>query len=182
MHVVCQHEIASAGQLLEILNWMPLPTKCILAHFPCTLSDPLHSVKALQDFLLCLQSDEVALQVKQEDAEEQSLGVVIAPASGALNSSLNISSGFVQVKFLCCAMSCKRCAGLWQALTKVACFVLQECWESVAALALDASRSQSVGTTPVQKISDFASSQVMAAALQSMCERLLLAPSRAVFA
>ena len=130
--------------------------------------------------MLSLQSDEVALQVKQEDAEEQSLGTVNAPANGALNSSLNISSGFVQVKILICAMSCISSAGLWPAPTTIACLVLQECWESIAALALDASRSQSAGTTPVQKISDFAGAQVVAAALQSMCERLLFAPGRAV--
>ena len=69
-------------------------------------SDPLYSLKALQTFVLSLQSDEVALQVKQEDAEEQSLGTVNAPANGALNSSLNISSGFVQVESFICAMSC----------------------------------------------------------------------------
>ncbi len=121
--------------------------------------------------------------MKQEDAEEQSLGTVNLPANGALNSSLNISSGFVQVRLaLMCAMSCNRRAGLWQALTTFACLVLQECWDSIAALALDASRSQSAGTTPVQKVSDFAGAQVVAAALQSMCERLLIAPSRAVHA
>ena len=76
------------------------------------LRDPLYSVKALQKFVLSLQSGEVALQVKQEDAEEQSLGTVNAPANGALNSSLNISSGFVQVKSLMCALSSKRRAGL----------------------------------------------------------------------
>ena len=60
--------------------------------------------------------------------------------------------------------------------------MLQECWECIAALALDASRNQSVGNTPVQKASDFAGAQVVAVALQSMCERLFLAPSRPVHA